>query len=78
MSKYHTHATYCLPFRKGRLAINPVGFHILNPFRSGGVLEVTGVEYREFPGGYWLSTKFFNGEIGPDVNAGIARILQRR
>ena len=58
---------------------DPTGLHILNPYREGSVLEVTGVRRDEGPvGGYFLLTRFFCGDEGPRVSAGAARVLPRR
>lgn len=54
-------------YRKGRLAVNPIGWHVTMSWQGRVLLgEITGATYQEHgASGYRLTVRHFNGEPWP-------------
>ena len=66
-----------LIFERGWLSENPVGLHVTWKNGRTHTAEVIGCYRKDEPGIWMLETRYFNGERGPDVSAGIVQVLER-
>jgi len=69
-----------MPFKNGRLTLDPRGWHVILPWKGRTLIgEIVGVAYREHPRpGYVLTVRHFCGAPWPvEPGAGAVRVLQR-
>ena len=68
-----------IPFRKGRLAANPVGWHVKMPYLGRDLLgTVTEAHYNDVLGAWFLTVNHFNGRPWPLKPTALSvRILER-